>query len=165
MKKIIAFVILAAFVFCFSTLTAFQGKQKMDKTDSIEADKAKYIAILREQIKGKEDVRVDSVFKNMQIFRGMPAKLLLNVMDKGWSKALGVSCGHCHNTNDFASDEKPQKQIAREMYKMTGKINTDYLEKIKNLQSVKPIVNCTTCHRGEVKPALNLPLPPKKEEK
>ena len=27
---------------------------------------------------------------------------------------------------------------------------------IKSLDSKQPVVNCTTCHRGEVKPALNL---------
>jgi hypothetical protein len=38
-----------------------------------------------------------------------------------------------------------------------GAINTEQLKKIKNLKSENPGVNCTTCHRGQVKPALNLP--------
>ena len=35
-------------------------------------------------------------------------------------------------------------------------INSELLPKIKNLKSDHPGVNCTTCHRGAVKPALNL---------
>ena len=43
------------------------------------------------------------------------------------------------------------------MIKMAGAINETYLKNIKNLKGPNPIVNCTTCHRGQVKPALNLP--------
>ena len=76
-------------------------------------------------------------------------------MDMGYSQSLGVSCGHCHNTNDFASDEKGQKQIARDMSAMTKNI-TDQLSTIRNIKSVKPVINCTTCHRGQIKPALSI---------
>ena len=39
---------------------------------------------------------------------------------------------------------------------MTATINNELLPKIQNLKSEKPTVNCTTCHRGSTKPALNL---------
>jgi Photosynthetic reaction centre cytochrome C subunit len=124
--------------------------------DSIEADKARHLAGLMEKIKGKEKLPVDSVFKNLKLFKGMPAENLLRIMDKGWSRALGVSCGHCHNTTDWASDEKSPKESARAMAKMNGRINNELLKEVPGLQSTNPIVNCTTCHRGQVKPALNL---------
>ncbi len=124
--------------------------------DSIDADKAKHVASVMELIKGKEKLPVDSVFKNLKIFKGMPAENLVRIMDMGWSRALGVSCGHCHNTQDWASDEKKQKDITRSMGKMTGKINNELLKEITGLTGPNPIVNCTTCHRGQVKPSLNL---------
>jgi hypothetical protein len=57
----------------------------------------------------------------------------------------------------WESEEKPQKQIARDMANMALTINNDLLKNIKNLKSKAPVINCTTCHRGEVKPALNIP--------
>jgi hypothetical protein len=53
----------------------------------------------------------------------------------------------------------PQKQVAREMAAMMARINGELLKSVKNLRSPQPTVNCTTCHRGEVKPGLNLGPP------
>lgn len=72
-----------------------------------------------------------------------------------WSLALVVSCGHCHNTNDFADDSREKKEIARQMVEM-GELISSKLKTIKGL-SKRPIINCITCHRGDVKPALDLP--------
>jgi hypothetical protein len=44
---------------------------------------------------------------------------------------------------------------------MMFKINSEMLKGIKNLRSATPGINCTTCHRGELKPAHDLPKPPK----
>ena len=141
-------------------ITAFKGdrlgKWKIEFQDSVEADKAKHVAAVMEMIKGKEKMPVDSVFKNLKLFKGMPAENLVRIMDKGWSRALGVSCGHCHNVTDWASDEKSQKETTRAMAKMNGRINNELLKEVQGLKSTNPIVNCTTCHRGQVKPALNL---------
>jgi hypothetical protein len=80
-------------------------------------------------------------------------------MEIAYSRSLGVNCTHCHVPDKWESDEKPTKQIAREMSAMVLRINGDLLKPIKNLKSENPVINCTTCHRGEVKPALNLPTP------
>lgn len=44
--------------------------------------------------------------------------------------ALGVKCGYCHALKkanskklDFASDEKPEKERAKDMLRMVAKIN------------------------------------------
>ena len=42
------------------------------------------------------------------------------------------------------------------MADLSRTLNTELLPKIKNLKSEHPVVNCTTCHRGQVKPATNL---------
>jgi hypothetical protein len=43
------------------------------------------------------------------------------------------------------------------MWRLVGTLNNELLPKVKGLDpDHKPIVNCTTCHRGQIKPALNL---------
>lgn len=126
-------------------------------TPAAAFDQAAALAKLREQIKGKENEPAASVFKNIQMLKTAPAGRLLAIMEIGYSRSLGVNCTHCHVPDKWESEEKPQKQIARDMVAMMGRINGDLLKNIKNLKSENPTVNCTTCHRGEIKPALNLP--------
>jgi hypothetical protein len=47
----------------------------------------------------------------------------------------------------FASDEKPAKDLARKMFVMVHDLNDRQLKGIGQ-------VSCYTCHRGQVKPAL-----------
>lgn len=124
-------------------------------------DQAAALAELRKSIAGKEEAPAETVFKNIQLFKGMPAARLLRVMEMGYARSLGVNCTHCHIPGAWEKDDKPTKQIAREMAGMVGAINNQHLKQIKNLKSAQPVVNCTTCHRGQTKPALNLPEPPK----
>ncbi len=121
-------------------------------------DQAAAIAKLREQIKGKENEPAEKMFKNLQtpMLKGGPASRVLAVMEFGFARSLGVNCTHCHAPEKWESDEKPQKQIARDMSAMVARINGEMLKGIKNLKSETPTINCTTCHRREVKPALNL---------
>ncbi len=120
-------------------------------------DQKAALAKLREQIKGKENDPAPTVFKNIQTMKNTPAGRLLSVMEMGFARSLGVDCTHCHVPDKWEIEDKPQKQIARDMSNMVSTINRDLLKNIKNLKNASPIVNCTTCHRGEVKPALNLP--------
>lgn len=130
--------------------------------DSVNFDVKAAVAELRRKIAGKENAPSDSVWKNIKILKQMPAGRLLIVMEQGYSKALGVNCLHCHVAGEWDSDRKRPKQVARDMMAMNGKINNELLKEIKNLQSEKPTVNCTTCHRGQIKPALDLGAAPPK---
>jgi hypothetical protein len=85
---------------------------------------------------------------------------LEKVMD-GWKAALGVKCNFCHAPSadstshhlDFASDAKPEKDIARHMFRMTGKINKKYFSFEKDDKGATiPAVSCMTCHRGSPHP-------------
>lgn len=85
------------------------------------------------------------------------------VMDS-WKAALGVKCNFCHAPSkdtasrhlDFASDAKPEKDIARHMFRMTAKINKKYFSFNKDDKgTVIPAVSCTTCHRGSAHPEAN----------
>ena len=98
-------------------------------------DQAAALAKLREQIKGRETEPAEKVFKNMQMLKQMPAGRLLAVMEMGYARSLGVNCTHCHVPDKWESEDKPQKQIAREMWAMMGKINSQLLKSIKNLRS------------------------------
>jgi hypothetical protein len=120
-------------------------------------DQAQKIAELTKQITGKENLPAEQVFKNIQILKGIPAGRVLRIMELGYSRSLGVNCTHCHVVDQWDKDDKPTKPIAREMSKMVQTINNDLLKPIKNLKGPNPVVNCTTCHRGQIKPALNLP--------
>ena len=125
-------------------------------------DQKTALANLREQIKGREQEPASKVFKNVTtpMLKDMPAARLLAVMEFGYACSLGVDCTHCH-TNKWDAEDKTQKQTAREMAAMVTRINGEMLKDFKNLKTATPTINCTTCHRGEIKPALNLPMPPK----
>lgn len=136
----------------FGTPTGIE-KTATSLNDSLKQDRAKFIALINESIKGKEQMAVDSVFKNLKVLGGFEAENLVFAMD-AWSRGLGVSCGHCHNTDNFADDSKHKKGIAREMV-MMGNMISEKLKTIDGL-SKRPIVNCITCHRGELKPAFRM---------
>ncbi len=130
-------------------------------TVTAEFNQADAIAKLKAQIKGKEQEPAEKVFKNIQSMKGVPAGRLLAIMEFGYARSLGVNCTHCHTPDKWEAEDKNTKQIAREMSAMVGTINNSLLKDIKNLKSATPTVNCTTCHRGQIVPALNLPMPTK----
>jgi hypothetical protein len=82
------------------------------------------------------------------------------VMDT-WKAALGVKCSFCHAPSkdstsrrpDYASDAKPEKDIARHMFRMTAKINKKYFSFEKDDKGATiPAISCVTCHRGSPHP-------------
>jgi hypothetical protein len=100
-------------------------------------------------------------WKNLKI---LPKDITMEQLDKvmdNFKDALGVKCGFCHAPSkdstqkwpDFASDEKPEKLVARKMMKMTAKINKKYFNYNKNEQGqLLPTVECMTCHHGKEHP-------------
>jgi hypothetical protein len=100
-------------------------------------------------------------FKNLKILpKDISHEKLGKVMHE-FNDALGVKCNFCHAPSkdttvkhpDFASDEKPEKQIAREMMKMSLKINKKFF-KVKDPVFGEGSLNitCVTCHHGEAHP-------------
>ena len=121
-------------------------------------NQAKAIADLERAIAGKEELPATEVFKNITQYKGVTAGRLLRIMELGFSRSLGVTCTHCHVPDKWELEDKTTKQTAREMSRMVSEINGELLKKIPNLRSTNPSVNCTTCHRGQTRPALDLPL-------
>lgn len=141
-----------------SCLTAPAGAQDPALPPPAPAfDQAAALAELKASIAGKEDLPAVEVFKNIQSYKGVSASRFLRIMEFGFTVALGVDCTHCHTPGQWESDSKATKQIARDMSAMLAAINNDHLKKIPNLRSTNPSVNCTTCHRGSRRPALELP--------
>lgn len=161
--SVIAFALLAMILIVTSGDTKNVAAANPDSKNAVAQvfDQEAKLAELRKQIAGKENLPAETVFKNIQFLKGVPAGRLLAVMKIGYSRSLGVNCTHCHIVDEWEKDEKPTKQTARDMAQMVRTINNDLLKNIKNLKSQSPVINCTTCHRGQTKPALDLPEAPK----
>ena len=118
-------------------------------------DENPHVKDLLAAIAGKENRPAGEVFKNVQLMKDIPAGRFLRIMDVGYSRSLGVDCDHCHSEDRWEADEKRPKRAAREMILLLRQIN-DSLTKMENIDNSDPTVNCTTCHRGFVKPALQM---------
>src|SRR6266404_2326673 len=98
---------------------------------------------------------VEQVQKNIKVLNGLPQSQLIPAMNF-MSSSLGVRCTYCHVNKDgkwdFVTDEKPEKNTAREMIKMVLAVNKDTFRGNSE-------VSCYTCHRGRTSP-VNIPLLP-----
>jgi len=125
-------------------------------SDTLEADRLKYMNEVMASIKGREKMPADSIFRNIKVIKGqssVSAEHLLWMMNWGWSAELGVSCSHCHVIGKWESDSLRTKDIARGMWNMRVKINKDILPGITGMNYDKnPAVSCITCHRGQPVP-------------
>jgi len=74
-----------------------------------------------------------------------------------FNEALGVDCLYCHVQGDFASDDNPKKDIARKMIGIVGKIDNSFTSSAGVFPAGFHEVDCTTCHRGSVKPETKAP--------
>ena len=104
---------------------------------------------------------------NLQVLPKNTTPEQLHKIMHGISQSLGVHCSFCHVINEqthhanFASDSKPDKNIARIMMRMTGTINAQYMSKVHD-PDAKPEdthVTCATCHRGHKMPPQFVPPP------
>ncbi len=123
------------------------------RRDSINAFRRdSLMRVVLASIAGKENMPAESVFKNIRIFKGVPAGRVVNIMGRGFSPALGVSCGFCHVVGAYEKEDKEEKQTARVMYAMVNSINKDFMVKLAEPGRNPPTVNCSTCHRGMTRP-------------
>ncbi|HMV87098.1 MAG TPA: photosynthetic reaction center cytochrome c subunit family protein [Blastocatellia bacterium] len=140
------------------SLLKIYGEDRAQNTPAsagnIPQSKNPYVAALEKKIAGQENEPAEKIFKNLEIFKGLPAGRILRVMEVAFNNSLGVDCTHCHIAEQWEKDDKEAKQTARKMWHFTNKLNQDLKQAIG-----KGTVNCTTCHRGQIKPALSLPSP------
>ena len=95
-------------------------------------------------------------YVNLKVLpKDISSKDLQKIMVDDFEDGLGVACNFCHaadKTNgqlDFASDAKPEKEIARSMMRMTMGINMKYF-KVKHpmIGTNALTITCNTCHNG-----------------
>lgn len=97
--------------------------------------------------------------KNLKVFKGqgLNDESLDEAMDF-MASSLGVACVHCHVRDEKTQawvmdrDDKPAKQMARQMILMTRAINKTHFKG-------ETVVTCATCHKGSTKPEGMPPLP------
>lgn len=104
--------------------------------------------------------QIPDKFTNLKVLpKDITKPELIGTM-REFSSALGVRCGFCHARPEgdphgeinWASDAKEEKDIARDMFKMTKMLNTKELPKIKIDDSERVDVGCRTCHHGQERP-------------
>ena len=84
-----------------------------------------------------------------------------SIMDT-YSKQLNVACDFCHASSKedkqnlvYPSDDKPEKEITRQMMRMTAAINKDYFNyTIVYKAGEEMAVSCFTCHDGFARPEM-----------
>ncbi len=107
------------------------------------------IAEILATLAGRENEPAGEVFKNVKLHKTMPVKEFLTMMDEQYSRGLGFTCTNCHMDNkDFASDERKNKVIARQMERMQRDIDSKYIAKVKELDEEVPKTTCVMCHGG-----------------
>lgn len=90
-------------------------------------------------------------FRNVHVLAAVSSERFMAGM-QSMGKNLGLKCLECHVQEDYSSDQKKTKVRARQMLRMTARINLE-------LFGGNPVVTCFTCHRG--KPVPDKPaLPP-----
>jgi tetratricopeptide (TPR) repeat protein len=97
--------------------------------------------------------------QNIQVLRKDITGAQLSPIMRGFTRSLGVRCTYCHvgeegkplSSYDFVSDANPNKNRAREMYRMLGDINT-HLKKIPPSGDKAVNMWCHTCHQGRPRP-------------
>jgi hypothetical protein len=96
---------------------------------------------------------------NVKVFpKETPVMQVIAAM-RNFSGGLGVRCQFCHKGEegmplarfDFASDEKREKLVARQMMRMVQEINRR-LDTIPGRPTPALEVSCATCHRGVSRP-------------
>lgn len=111
------------------------------------------------------DEPTNDKFKNLQV---LPKNITEDSLDNlmiSYTENLGVDCNYCHTKDKKAdsiiyhSDNKPEKEITRNMMRMTMDINKKYFQfnEIVTADQVQA-VTCFTCHKGE-------PMPSKEKKK
>jgi photosynthetic reaction center cytochrome c subunit len=84
---------------------------------------------------------------NVQVLTGMSSAQIWLYMQQYVSGGLGVGCQYCHNINNFASDEVPQKAAARSMLYLVSDVNAQFIVNLPNWKG--NYVQCATCHNNQ----------------
>jgi hypothetical protein len=126
------------------------------------AGRAARVSSAARQLPG--DKPVEQTRKNIKVLKGLPEAQLFPLMNLV-SASLGVRCEFCHVKQGkdpktgfdiwvWESDDKPEKNTARQMMQMVLTLNHS-----QGFGLDPGSVSCYTCHRGSTRPAALPTLP------
>ena len=109
----------------------------------------------------------EPTYKNLKVLPKNTNKKQMDSVMHHFTASLGVKCNFCHQYNteqkamDFASDANEHKAAARDMMKMTAKLNKKYFD-VNDSKSLtaKLEITCFSCHNGKAHPATQPPPAP-----
>ena len=106
-----------------------------------------------------DDGRAIPPMTNLQVWpkNASPAQVLQTM--QAFNESLGVECSYCHVAGNFASDEKREKRVARQMILLRDSINVMLAAFVGKPAGAGPTsgsalpgapvrVLCRSCHRG-----------------
>ena len=104
--------------------------------------------------------RDETRYKNLKVMPKNTNKYQMDSVMHHFTNALGVRCNYCHVYNqeqksmDFASDNNDHKKTARDMMRMTNRINRKYFDvKKSSRMDARLEVTCFSCHHGSAEVA------------
>jgi Photosynthetic reaction centre cytochrome C subunit len=109
------------------------------------------------------------VYKNLKVLSKKISDDDMDYVMETFGVNLGVNCLFCHPGKmngteysfDFATDQLLNKRVARDMLRMTMKLNKKYFNiKLTGMMNTRGRIWCKTCHQGNPVPLL--PVPKKK---
>lgn len=101
------------------------------------------------------------VYTNLQVLSKKISDKDMDYVMESFNVHLGVNCMFCHVhyskgiefSFDYASDSLENKRIARDMLRMTMKLNKKYFNtKLNGLMQTRGRIWCRTCHQGKPVP-------------
>ena len=93
----------------------------------------------------------ESEFENVKVL-DITSKSEMRKYMKSISKDLGVKCSYCHDMDNKSLDT-PEKDITREMIKLTRYLNDLLNNEKEDTTNHVTHVTCWTCHYGKTQPA------------
>ncbi len=110
--------------------------------------------VLLALLAGTATAQVPDKFTNLKVLpQDIGKRELMGVM-QSFTMGLGARCSDCHEMKvpgdfssfDWASDKRPNKDVARGMMQMVQEINSNLLPAATKEHDFQ--VRCVTCHRG-----------------
>jgi hypothetical protein len=115
----------------------------------------------------KPPVRQKETYTNLKVLSKNISDENMDFVMESFNMQLGVNCLFCHiskqkgyeMTFDYASDSLLNKRAARDMLRMTMKLNKKYFNtKLTGTMTTRGRIWCKTCHRGKPVPILKSSL-------
>jgi len=115
----------------------------------------------------KPPERQKETYTNLKVLSKNISDENMDFVMEGFNMQLGVRCVFCHVSKevnhefsiDYASDSLMNKRIARDMLRMTMKLNKKYFNtRMNGTMTVRGTIWCKTCHRGKPVPILKSSL-------